>query len=58
MTLNLVCPKCGFAFGVCYSREDLSYEELKELMICPCGTMMIKTGHLFGNVIKADEDGE
>lgn len=47
MKMNLLCPKCGFAFGALVP-DNLSKEEVEEIMTCPCGTMMIKTGHLFG----------
>lgn len=56
MKLNLVCPKCGFAFGV-MCPDTVPDDELKEIMTCPCGEMMVKTGALYGNVWKGDADG-
>ena len=55
MKLNLVCPKRGFAFGV-MCPDTVPDDELKEIMTCPCGEMMVKTGALYGNVFKPEED--
>lgn len=55
MKMNLRCPNCGFAFGV-ICPDDISKDELQEIMTCPCGTMMEKTGALYGNRFKGEKD--
>lgn len=49
MYMNLVCPNCGFAFGIAMP-DDEPEENVREIMTCPCGAMMIKTERLHGNI--------
>ena len=36
---SLKCPKCGFFFSVSLP-DDISEEDRREALTCPCGTMM------------------
>lgn len=37
--ISLKCPKCGFFFSVGLP-DDITEEERKEALTCPCGAMM------------------
>ena len=37
--ISLKCPKCGFFFSVGLP-DDITEEERKEAITCPCGVMM------------------
>ena len=50
ISINLKCSNCGFAFRLDTTATD--EEELKELMTCPCGTLMEKTDELEPIVMK------
>ena len=50
ISMNLKCPNCGFAFRLDTRTKDK--EELKELMTCPCGTLMENTDELEPIVMK------
>lgn len=53
--MYLKCPVCGFAFGV-FFQDDLTEEEKKELMSCPCGAMCEETEELNANVLEPKEE--
>lgn len=53
MYMNLKCPNCGFSFGAGF--DDDEPEEIKrEIMTCPCGTMMEQVEKLEFNVFRCD----
>lgn len=54
MYMNLICPNCGFAFGIGFP-DDETDENIKEIMTCPCGCMMEQTDTLHPNSWKGDE---
>lgn len=54
MYMNLLCPRCGFSFGVDVP-DDISNEELLEIKTCPCGTLMRKTEKLHAIWFVGDE---
>lgn len=56
MNKYLKCPKCGFAFGMFIDEKDLTEEEIKDLMTCPCGTMMEETETLIAVLIGGDTE--
>lgn len=53
--MYLKCPVCGFAFGV-FSTADLSAEEKKEIMRCPCGAMCEEVEELHANVFEPTKE--
>lgn len=57
MKMHLLCPECGFAFGI-LCPDDLSEEEVREIMTCPCGAMMVRTGALYGNPVREEDEDD
>lgn len=45
MWKNLYCPVCGFSFGAGVP-DNISAEELTEVMTCPCGQLMEEVDEL------------
>ena len=54
MYMNLLCPKCGFAFGVGFP-DDEPEENVTEIMTCPCGSMMEQVDSLYEVIMECDD---
>lgn len=53
--MYLKCPVCGFSFGAFFT-NDITEEEKKEIMSCPCGAVCEETEELHTNVWEPPKD--